>query len=94
MSQSSVITSDKSASALRFSLLTTIPNLVVPGALTKVSNAISTSRTTTKNSILEAVVHEREVLKGIKTPEELYDKEIVELVEARISEEIGYEKYR
>jgi hypothetical protein len=43
---------------------------------------------------LEAVVHEREVLKGIKTPEELYDKEIVELVEARISEEIGYEKYR
>jgi hypothetical protein len=83
MSQSSVITSDKPASALRFSLLTTMPNLVVLGALTK-----------TKNSILEAVVHEREVLKGIKTPEELYDKEIVELVEARISEEIGYEKYR
>jgi hypothetical protein len=86
MSQSSVITSDKPASALRFSLLTTMPNLVVLGALT--------SRTKTKNSILEAVVHEREVLKGIKTPEELYDKEIVELVEARISEEIGYEKYR
>ena len=42
----------------------------------------------------EAAVHEREVLKGLKTPEELYDKEVVELVEARIREEIGYEKYR
>jgi tRNA threonylcarbamoyladenosine dehydratase len=42
----------------------------------------------------EAVVHEREVLKGNKTPEELYDKETVENTEARIQEEIGYEKYR
>jgi hypothetical protein len=40
------------------------------------------------------VVHEREVLKGSKTPEELYDREIVEYTEARIEEEIGYEKYR
>ncbi|KAH8753382.1 ubiquitin-protein ligase-like protein molybdopterin-converting factor [Hyaloscypha sp. PMI_1271] len=42
----------------------------------------------------EAVVHEREVLKGSKTPEELYDREMVEYTEARIEEEIGYEKYR
>jgi len=42
----------------------------------------------------EAAVHEREVVKGSKTPEELYDRETVELVEARIQEEIRYEKYR
>jgi hypothetical protein len=42
----------------------------------------------------EATVHEREVLRGSKTPEEVYDKDIVELVETRIREEIGYEKYR
>jgi hypothetical protein len=42
----------------------------------------------------EATVHEREVLRGSKTPEEVYDKGIVELVETRIREEIGYEKYR
>ena len=42
----------------------------------------------------EAVVHEREVIKGSKTPEEMYDKETVELVEARIAEELSYEKYR
>ncbi|KAH7360166.1 ubiquitin-protein ligase-like protein molybdopterin-converting factor [Rhexocercosporidium sp. MPI-PUGE-AT-0058] len=42
----------------------------------------------------EAVVHEREVVRGEKTPEDLYSKEIVEGVEARIREEIGFEKYR
>ncbi|TAQ90509.1 hypothetical protein B7494_g1217 [Chlorociboria aeruginascens] len=42
----------------------------------------------------EAIVHEKEVLKGGRSPEDLYDKEIVALVEARILEEIGYEKYR
>jgi tRNA A37 threonylcarbamoyladenosine dehydratase len=42
----------------------------------------------------EAAVHEREVVRGSKQPEQLYSKETVELVEARIREEIGYEKYR
>ena len=42
----------------------------------------------------EAVVHEREVVKGGQTPEELYDSEIVEVIEGRIREEIGFEKYR
>jgi tRNA A37 threonylcarbamoyladenosine dehydratase len=42
----------------------------------------------------EAAVHEREVLKGAKTPEEMYDKETVALVEARIQEECVYELYR
>ena len=42
----------------------------------------------------EATVHEREVIKGSKTPEELYDKNIVDSIESRIREEIGYEKYR
>ncbi|TVY39862.1 tRNA threonylcarbamoyladenosine dehydratase [Lachnellula occidentalis] len=42
----------------------------------------------------EAAVHEREVVRGAKTPEDLYDTEIVEAVEARIKEEIAYEKYR
>lgn len=42
----------------------------------------------------EAAVHEREVIRGSKTPEEMYDKETVALVEARIAEEIRYERYR
>lgn len=42
----------------------------------------------------EAMVHDREVVKGTKTVEELYDAETVEYIEARIQEEIGYEKYR
>jgi hypothetical protein len=42
----------------------------------------------------EAAVHEREVIRGDKTSEELYDRETVELTEVRIEEEIGYEKYR
>lgn len=42
----------------------------------------------------EAAVHEKEVLKGGKSPEDLYSTEVVERVQARIREEIGYEKYR
>lgn len=42
----------------------------------------------------EATVHEGEVIRGSKTPEDLYDKVIVGAVEARLREEIGYEKYR
>lgn len=42
----------------------------------------------------EAAVHERDVLRGSKTPEDLYSRDIVKLVEGRIQEEIGFEKYR
>lgn len=42
----------------------------------------------------EAVVHEREVVRGEKSPEDLYDEKIVENAEARIREEIVYAKYR
>lgn len=42
----------------------------------------------------EAAVHEREILRGSKNPEEVYDKKILDEVEERIAEEIGYEKYR
>lgn len=42
----------------------------------------------------EAERHWKEVIAGEKTPEEFYDKSVVELVQTRIQEEIGYEKYR
>lgn len=42
----------------------------------------------------EAVVHESKVVKGDLSPEEVYDSEIVEAIEGRIREEIGYEIYR
>ncbi|KAI9055131.1 hypothetical protein LZ554_000096 [Drepanopeziza brunnea f. sp. 'monogermtubi'] len=42
----------------------------------------------------EGARHEREVVNGTKSPEEMYDRETVAYVEARIREEIGYEKYR
>jgi tRNA A37 threonylcarbamoyladenosine dehydratase/ribosomal protein S6E (S10) len=42
----------------------------------------------------EAAVHEREVIRGSQTPEDLYNIETVKLTEARIEEEIEYEKYR
>jgi hypothetical protein len=42
----------------------------------------------------EAVVHEREIVRGRKRHEELYDRKIVELVRARIEEETRYEIYR
>lgn len=42
----------------------------------------------------EAKVHEREVVLGDKTVEELYDKSTVDYVESRIKEETAFEKYR
>jgi tRNA A37 threonylcarbamoyladenosine dehydratase len=42
----------------------------------------------------EAAVHEKEVVRGGKTPEDLYDKDVVLEAEKRLQEEIGYEKYR
>lgn len=42
----------------------------------------------------EGAKHEREVIYGPRTPEAMYDGETVAFVEARISEGIGYEKYR
>jgi tRNA A37 threonylcarbamoyladenosine dehydratase len=42
----------------------------------------------------EAKVHEREVVLGNKTVEELYDKSTVDYVESRIKEETAFEKYR
>lgn len=42
----------------------------------------------------EAAVHEREVVRGGKMPEEMYGKDVVQLVEKRMREEVGYEKYR
>lgn len=42
----------------------------------------------------EAAVHEKEVVRGSKNPEDLYDKETLDRVEARIQEETGFEKYR
>lgn len=42
----------------------------------------------------EAAVHEKEVLKGTKTIGDLYDRETVDLVESRIAEGVGMEKYR
>ena len=42
----------------------------------------------------EAAVHEREVLRGSKSVEELYDRDIVAKVQRRIEEEIGYERFR
>ncbi|KAI9771786.1 MAG: hypothetical protein M1840_001556 [Geoglossum simile] len=42
----------------------------------------------------EAVVHEREVLKGGKRPEDLYDREVLELVEERMREEASFGRLR
>ncbi|KAI9779948.1 MAG: hypothetical protein M1839_007104 [Geoglossum umbratile] len=42
----------------------------------------------------EAVVHEREVLKGGRRPEDLYDREVLELVEERVKEEASFERFR
>lgn len=38
--------------------------------------------------------HEKEVLKGCKTPEDLYDEETIKRVEARIAEIMLYEQFR
>ncbi|KAI5924515.1 hypothetical protein F4810DRAFT_127808 [Camillea tinctor] len=42
----------------------------------------------------EAARHDREVLRGEKTPEEVYEREIVEKVEALLRETAKYERYR
>ena len=42
----------------------------------------------------EAAVHEREVLKGSKTPLEMYSSEVVDLVKKRMDEEVEFAKYR
>jgi tRNA A37 threonylcarbamoyladenosine dehydratase len=42
----------------------------------------------------EATKHEKEITRGDKTHEQVYDQATIELVEARIKEEIRYEKYR
>jgi len=42
----------------------------------------------------EAAVHEKEVLKGSKTPLEMYSGEVVDLVKKRMDEEVEFAKYR
>ena len=42
----------------------------------------------------EAVLHEREVLRGGKNVLELYGEEVVARVQGRINEEIWYERFR
>ncbi|KAG9230159.1 ubiquitin-protein ligase-like protein molybdopterin-converting factor [Amylocarpus encephaloides] len=42
----------------------------------------------------EAAKHEKAVLRGDQIPEEFYDQEIVELVERRMAEERGFDKFR
>ncbi len=42
----------------------------------------------------EAVRHEREVLRGGKRVEEVYDADVVELVRLRLVEEVAFERYR
>lgn len=42
----------------------------------------------------EAMRHEREVLRGGKNPEEIYDKEVVQKVKQRMKEAEFYENYR
>lgn len=42
----------------------------------------------------EVVAHEKEVLKGRKRPEDVYDAAVVELVERRFREEAEYDRWR
>ncbi|KAF2751358.1 hypothetical protein M011DRAFT_111781 [Sporormia fimetaria CBS 119925] len=42
----------------------------------------------------EAAKHEKEVLKGDKTPEDLYDTKIVDAVKCKMAEEERYERFR
>ena len=42
----------------------------------------------------EAAVHEKEVLKGSKTPSDMYSAEVVDLVKRRMDEEVEFDKYR
>jgi hypothetical protein len=42
----------------------------------------------------EAVLHEREVLRKGNRVEDMYDRNVVNLVEQRMNDEEGYERYR
>ncbi|KAI9866330.1 MAG: hypothetical protein M1813_001452 [Trichoglossum hirsutum] len=42
----------------------------------------------------EAVTHEREILKGLFDPVDLYDMRVLELVEQRMKEEASFERFR
>lgn len=42
----------------------------------------------------EAAVHEREVLKGERAPDDIYGTDVIELVEKRMQEERHYSQYR
>lgn len=42
----------------------------------------------------EAAAHEREILRGGKRPEEVYDDRVVQLVDRRMAEELAFEQYR
>ncbi|KAL3418840.1 putative ThiF domain protein [Phlyctema vagabunda] len=42
----------------------------------------------------EAAIHEKQVIKGDLSPEDLYDPETLRLVEQRLEEERGYDRYR
>jgi len=42
----------------------------------------------------EAAIHEKEVLKGSKTPADMYSAEVVDLVKRRMDEEVEFDKYR
>ncbi len=42
----------------------------------------------------EATRHQKEVLLGGKSPEDLYDKDVIDRVRSRIEEASAYEKYR
>lgn len=42
----------------------------------------------------EASVHEREILCGGKRPEEVYDDQVIQLVDRRMAEELAFERYR
>jgi len=42
----------------------------------------------------EAVRHQREILQGTKTHEDLYSQETIELVESKLKEAKEYQKYR
>lgn len=42
----------------------------------------------------EAAAHEREILRGGKRPEEVYDDQVIQLVDRRMAEELAFERYR
>ena len=42
----------------------------------------------------EAAVHEKEILRGGRRPEEIYDDGVIQLVDRRMAEELAFERYR